>query len=51
MRMRMRMRVGGLVYIGERACFRFERVLNRPVGEPGGGFQGSLFAGKVTIAE
>ena len=41
----------GRAYGGGRACLRFKRVLRRPVGEPGGGFQGSLFAGSVTIAE
>ena len=55
----MRVRVCGLVGVRMgvrmgvrgRACLRFKRVLRRPVGEPGGGFQGSLFAGNDMIAE
>jgi len=48
---RGRVHGGGRASTGVRACLRFKRVLNRPAGELGGGFQGSLFAGRVMIAE
>ena len=48
---RGRVHGGGRASIGVRACLRFERVLNLPLGAREGGFQGRLFAGNDMIAK